>query len=78
VVVHPPSDEGICDDCGAELTQREDDTRQAIQERIAWQQEGLEEIRDYYSDRGVIEDVDGNQSIPAVWEDVQQVVDQHV
>ncbi|MDY6769906.1 MAG: nucleoside monophosphate kinase [Candidatus Nanohaloarchaea archaeon] len=73
----PPAEDEVCDDCSADLVQREDDTREAIQERIRWQREGLEEIRDYYADRGIIIDIDGDQSIDAVWRDVQQVVDRY-
>ncbi len=73
----PPQDDEVCDDCGTELTQREDDTRDAIQERIRWQRDGLAEIRDYYGGRGLIEDIDGNQGIEEVWEDVKSVVDRY-
>lgn len=71
----PPEQEGVCDECGEELVQREDDTRESIAERVEWQKEGLEEVRAYYSGRDVIEEVDGNQSIEEVWEDVQNVVE---
>ncbi|MDY6766290.1 MAG: nucleoside monophosphate kinase [Candidatus Nanohaloarchaea archaeon] len=74
----PPEQDEICDDCGAELTQREDDTHDAIEERINWQEEGLQEIRNYYRGRDLIEDIDGNQSIEEVWQDVQEVVEQYV
>ncbi|MFB6295183.1 MAG: adenylate kinase family protein, partial [Candidatus Nanohaloarchaea archaeon] len=73
----PPEEDEMCDDCGTELAQREDDTRDAIKERIRWQRDGLEEIRDYYADRDVIEDIDGNQGIEEVWEDVNAVVDRY-
>ncbi len=74
VTYDPPGTEGTCDECGASLVQREDDTREAIAERIRWQREGLEEVRDFYSGTGLIEDIDGDRSIDAVWESVQEVV----
>lgn len=73
----PPAEEGVCDACGGELSQREDATREAIAERIPWQREGLEEVRDHYEDRDLIVDIDGSQSIEDVWDDVQDVVDQY-
>lgn len=73
----PPEEDELCDECGTELVQREDDTREAIEERIEWQGEGLEEIREFYGEKGLIEDVDGNQAIDDVWEDVQEVVDRY-
>ncbi|MDY6773820.1 MAG: nucleoside monophosphate kinase [Candidatus Nanohaloarchaea archaeon] len=73
----PPAEDELCDECGAELVQREDDTREGIKERIEWQREGLEEIREFYRGRGLIENIDGDQSIEEVWEDVQEVVEKY-
>ncbi len=74
----PPEEEGVCDECGGDLGQRKDATRDAIAERIRWQREGLEEVRDYYDGRDLIVDIDGSQPIDAVWQDVQDVVEQYV
>ncbi len=32
--LHPPKQEGICDDCGTQLIQREDDTPETIRDRL--------------------------------------------
>lgn len=74
----PPEEDETCDDCGADLIQREDDTRERIEKRIEWQRDGLEEVLDYYEGRDLIERVDGNQSIAEVWSDVQEVAERYV
>lgn len=79
ITYDPPKEEGVCDNCGAELTQREDDTAEKIKERINWQQDGLEEVIDFFEGEGSIpiEEVDGNQSIATVWSDIQTVAEQY-
>lgn len=70
----PPQEDEKCDECSTGLVQREDDTRERIAERIKWQREGLEEIRDFYKDTDMIVEVDGNASIDEVWNRVQEAV----
>lgn len=74
----PPEEDEQCDDCGTALIQREDDTRERIKKRIEWQRDGLEEVLDFYEGTDLVERVDGNQSIAAVWGDVQEVAEQYV
>lgn len=73
LIYDPPQEDEQCDDCGTELVQREDDTRERIAERINWQEKGLEEIRTFYDGTGMIEEVDGNGTIEEVWSRVQEV-----
>ena len=49
LVMHPPKVEGICDKCGAELVQREDDTsEEAIRRRLAIYDEQTSPLVEYY------------------------------
>jgi adenylate kinase len=66
VVADPPKIEGICDKCGGRLVQREDDTPQAIARRLALYDELTSPLLTYYRERGVLEQVDGNQDIETV------------
>lgn len=74
---NPPKKEGICDICGSELVQRVDDTKKAIKERIGWQREGLDEIIKEYGEDSDIIHVDGEQSIPKVWDSVKSEIDSY-
>jgi len=46
-----PKREGVCDKCGGELYQREDDTPQVIKERLKVYERQTQPLIDYYKDR---------------------------
>ncbi len=56
----PPKREGICDKCGGELYQREDDKPEAIKERLTIYRSETMPIADYYEKAGVLMTVDGS------------------
>jgi len=56
----PPKREGICDKCGGELYQRDDDKPEAIMERLAIYRSETMPIADYYERLGVLVTVDGS------------------
>jgi len=56
----PPKREGICDKCGGELYQRDDDKPEAIKERLAIYRSETMPIADYYEKAGVLVTVDGS------------------
>ncbi|MEK6590811.1 MAG: adenylate kinase [Nitrospinota bacterium] len=49
IVFNPPQKEGICDKCGGELYQREDDKKDTILERLKVYEEQSAQLKDYYS-----------------------------
>lgn len=59
----PPKTAGICDKCGAELTQRKDDTVEAGKARIATFHEQSEPLVDFYTKKGILFEVDGTAAI---------------
>ena len=53
--MHPPKEEGICDNCGAKLVQREDDSNaESIQNRLNIYDEKTSPLVDYYEKQGVL------------------------
>jgi len=73
-VFNPPKLPGKCDACGGELYQREDDNIETARRRLDVYFEQTTPIIDYYRERGVLHEVDGEQSIPAVREAMLAVV----
>lgn len=71
---NPPKQEGICDKCGAELTQRKDDTREVAKSRFETYNRETAPLIDYYSKKGVLKSIDANGSIDEVWERLLQVI----
>jgi len=61
-----PEKEGICDKCGGELLQRKDDTEETVSTRISVYQEQTEPLIDYYTKKGIIINVNGEEPIPEV------------
>jgi len=57
----PPKQEGICDEDGSELIQREDDREETVRKRLAVYHEQTEPLISYYDDRGLLRRFDGTQ-----------------
>ena len=59
VVFNPPKQSGVCDRCGGELYQRDDDREQTITNRLQVYENQTAPLVDYYSQRGLLRAVDG-------------------
>jgi adenylate kinase len=59
VVFEPPAEPGVCDKCGGELYQREDDGEDTVRERIKVYDETTRPLLDYYGRLGLLAQVDG-------------------
>ena len=57
----PPKHDGVCDQCGRPLNQRDDDRPDAIRERLAVYHELTEPLKDYYEERGLLRRFDGTR-----------------
>ncbi|MFT4513615.1 MAG: adenylate kinase [Planctomycetota bacterium] len=66
----PTSKEGVCDQCGGELTQRSDDCEAAIGKRLEVYRSQTTPLLAYYGDRGVLKEVDANRSPDVVFQEL--------
>ena len=73
IVYNPPKKEGVCDVCGGELTQRSDESEEAVQVRIDTYNKQTKPLIDYYTMLGELTNVDGNQSMDEVAEEIYKV-----
>jgi adenylate kinase len=71
----PPEEEGVCDECGGTLIQREDDTEETVKERIDVYHESTEPVVDYYREAGVLEEIDGEATPEDVWQELRETID---
>lgn len=69
----PPKKDGICDKCGGEVIQREDDSEDTIRNRLATYHKQTQPLVEYYRDLGLIFDV-SNEGRP---EEAVRKVRQH-
>ncbi|MBE6917828.1 MAG: adenylate kinase [Ruminococcaceae bacterium] len=63
VVANPPKADGICDLCQSELIIRKDDTVETVRHRLNVYHAQTEVLKDFYSARGKLRLVEGNQPI---------------
>jgi len=59
IVFNPPKVAGVCDRCGGELYQREDDKEQTIANRLQVYEKQTAPLVQYYRERGLLRAIDG-------------------
>ncbi|MDT0443579.1 adenylate kinase [Streptomyces johnsoniae] len=62
----PPRAEGVCDVCGGELYQREDDREETVRKRLAVYHEETEPIIGYYREQGLVSTISALAPVPEV------------
>ncbi|MBN1808620.1 MAG: adenylate kinase [Planctomycetes bacterium] len=56
----PPAAEGVCDKCGGQLYQRDDDRPDTVRNRLAAYRKDTEPLVSFYRDKGLLRDVKGD------------------
>ena len=69
-----PKQEGICDVCGSELTQRKDDTKETVVTRLEVYTNQTKPLLDYYEKQGLIKEVNGLGEIDVIFGEVKKVL----
>lgn len=62
IISVPPKIEGICDNCGGKLSQREDDTEEAVKRRLEIYNTETSEVIEYFKKEGKLIEIDGEGS----------------
>ncbi|CAM3973936.1 adenylate kinase [Cohnella lubricantis] len=70
VMFNPPKQDGVCDKCGGELYQRSDDTEEKVGTRLDEYTSKTAPLLEYYGNKGLLRDVDGEKDIDAVTADI--------
>ncbi|MCH4192397.1 MAG: adenylate kinase [Butyrivibrio sp.] len=66
----PPKKEGICDKCGSELVQREDDKPETVKNRLSVYHEQTQPLIEYYTRKNILKTVDGTRDMKDVFSDI--------
>jgi len=77
VADNPPRVRGICDVCGGEVVQRDDDTETAIRRRLELYERATAPLIDWYDDRGLLATVAATGSPDEVTDRVVLEVNRH-
>ena len=67
---NPSKKEGVCDNCGGKLYQRDDDTVETVEKRIEVYHKQTEPLIDYYNKKGLILNVDGSKDKNLLFEEI--------
>ena len=71
-----PQVEGVCDKCGGELYQRQDDTHESVKRRLEIYETKTKPLLDYYDVKGILYHVNGMQEFTKVTDDIFLVLDE--
>ncbi|SEI68056.1 Adenylate kinase [Lachnospiraceae bacterium A10] len=74
IITIPPKSEGICDNCGSELVQREDDKPETVKKRLDVYHEQTQPLIDYYNNQGILRTVDGTKDFEGVFQDIVMIL----
>jgi len=66
VIFNPPVNIGMCDKCGSEIYQRDDDKEETIEARLKVYEQETFPLVDYYSKRGLYRGIDGKGSVDQI------------
>lgn len=74
LVFNPPAVEGICDKCGGELYQREDDNEETVANRLEVNLKQTQPLLNFYEEKGYLRNINGQQDIKQVFVDVNDLL----
>ena len=74
VKYNAPKTEGVCDNCGSELIQREDDKPETVLNRLSVYHEQTQPLIDYYEGKGIVKNIDGTKDLNDVFADIVAVL----
>jgi adenylate kinase len=68
VKFEPPKKEGVCDKCGGELYQRDDDKEETIKSRLLVYKKQTEPLIAYYQGKGLVRSISGSGGIKEIFD----------
>ncbi|MGX9136435.1 adenylate kinase [Rummeliibacillus sp. JY-2-4R] len=74
LVFNPPKEEGKCDKDGGELYQRADDNPETVNNRLEVNIKQSQPLLDFYSNKNVLTNINGQQDIEDVFADVDALL----
>lgn len=77
LVFNPPQQDGVCDKDGGELYQRADDNPETVTNRLEVNMKQTQPLLDFYNDKGVLTNIDGQQDISKVFADIDALLTNH-
>jgi len=74
IIFNPPNEENICDLCGKELYQRDDDKEETVRNRLKVYKDQTEPLINYYREMGVLRYIDGGRKIEEISQLIEEIL----
>lgn len=74
VISKPSKVEGVCDNCGGEVIQRNDDKAEVIGTRLKTYEEFTSPLKEFYKKTGKYIEVDGNRDTGDVFKEIEKII----
>ncbi|MCD8198712.1 MAG: adenylate kinase [Phascolarctobacterium sp.] len=75
---NPTKVESICDKCGGNLYQRDDDKEETVKNRLKAYHSQTEPLIEYYKKQGIYKEINGLQAIDKVYSDVRASLTENI
>ncbi len=75
IVFDPPKNESVCDKCGGELYQRQDDNEETIKNRLSVYHSQTSPLIEFYSKKGILFEIDGTRSPEEIFKSIIQILE---
>ena len=74
IVARPTKVEGVCDNCGGPVVQRDDDKPETVKKRLDVYHDQTQPLIDYYKNEGVLAEVDGTLDMEDVFQAIVKIL----
>jgi len=74
IVSKPAKHEGVCDVCGGEVVQRNDDKAEVIGTRLKAYEDYTSPLKEFFKKAGKYIELDGNRDAEEVYRDIEKIV----
>jgi len=76
LIFDPPKKEGVCDTCGGELYQRDDDQEKTIRARLKVYDEQTAPLIAYYREKGLLRAIDGVGGVEEIFQKIVKAIEE--
>ncbi|WP_406658105.1 adenylate kinase [Methanolobus sp. ZRKC2] len=77
IMFNSPKEEGVCNACGGQLYQRDDDREDVIRQRLVVYSEKTKPLIDYYEEKELLVNIAGNGTVNEVFEAISEIMDRY-
>lgn len=69
----PPKKQGVCDKCGGDLFQRDDDKEETVRNRLTVYEQKTKNLLDYYKNKSNLRTVSGDKEVDEVFQQLVKI-----